>query len=180
MKNTLQKCAKTLAVTFGACLFFERYSDTESQFVMASIGAQSQEKPQIICSRQYFDLSLWRTKAAKSCCCATEGTGTLIWPRFFRLIRFRVLPVTKASTWDWHKCVNVYATKNSGRSLSERRIMVQSTAVMHFPSPSGMIQALPTGSGSLETSMSKGFTSVQFKRLKVSSLIKRARSPLSI
>lgn len=57
--------------------------------------------------------------------------------------------------------------------------MLQSTAVMDLPRPSGMIQARPTGSGSLEIRISLGKTSVQFNRTKVSSSIYRALSPLS-
>lgn len=58
MKSTPQKCAKILALTFGACLFSERCSDTECQFANPSIHVNPWGKHYIIFSRQYFDLSL--------------------------------------------------------------------------------------------------------------------------
>ena len=59
-------------------------------------------------------------------------------------------------------------------------MIVQSTAVMDLPNPAGIMQARPTGSGNREIKMSPYTTSVQFSRLKVSSLIYRALSPLSL
>lgn len=100
-------------------------------------------------------------------------------PRFLRLIRLRVLPVTEVPIWDAYSGVSVYTTKNSGRMVSFNRTMLQSTAVIVFPNPSGITQARPTGSGSLETRISLGKTSVQCRRSKVASSMNLARSPLS-
>ena len=48
---------------------------------------------------------------------------------------------------------------------------MQSTAVIKRFGITGIIQALPTGSGNLEINISPGNISLQFRLLKVSSLI---------
>ena len=113
-------------------------------------------------------------------CCSIEGTGIFTFPRFPRLTRSLVVPAKVLLIWVRYSGVLVYATKKFGSIFSENRIMVQSTAVTHFPNPSGNTHARPTGSGSLEIRMSPGYISVQWSLLNVSSVIYFALSPLSL